>query len=72
MPKSVLRFELDKDSTSIWKLPLTPILFPNYCMAAVQLVSACTEEVPDKFSGEERLEHDIFIQLALEETKKKF
>ena len=27
MPKSVLRYELDKDSTSIWKLPLVSHYF---------------------------------------------
>ena len=26
MPQSVLRNELDKDSTSIWKLPLTNLV----------------------------------------------
>ena len=58
MPKSFLNYELDKDSTLNWKLPINLV---HYSMAAALLVSIYTEKVPDKFSGKERQQHDIFI-----------
>ena len=63
MPKSVLRFELDKvnlETVVIQSCSLTMNL-DHYCMEAMQLGSTSTELVPDKFSGEERQVREILI-----------
>ena len=54
MPKSVLHYVLDKDQ---YFNPETS--FTHCCMEAALLVSTCMEQIPDKFSREERRELKI-------------
>ena len=67
MPKSGLRYELDKVRSPDLETSLSQSSFlygshaTRHCMAAMPLVSTCTELVPYEFSGEVRRECDIFL-----------